>query len=123
MNDNTAKKPKVFVYAPFSRPNVWPEGGQAVEKMEGFEAYDLGYGFVRYDHQLTFDDLYNYQLAPVSHEAWPHKVGDPVVVDEVDEAVVWGYAPRHQYIVRFTDPYLLDVHALASWRVIEGGTL
>lgn len=59
------------------------------------------YGTVSYTRQLSQDELYRYEMAPYSDNAYLYPIGARVLVNEQDEAVVSAHLPRGRYEVKY----------------------
>lgn len=86
----------VYEYGMRNRP-AWSAApkGWVQAKPEGLSAYE--YGTVVYDHKLTSKELYDYEMYPVSANAYEFEIGATVWLNEVDPAVVVGYEDRGAY--------------------------
>jgi hypothetical protein len=90
-------EPEKFIYGCTSRPPEYasvPEGWTDAD-----EHPDYRHGTITYFWQLTPDEVYRYELLPVSENAYRYGLGEKVLLRGVDEAVIAGYSPRGRYIV------------------------
>ncbi len=98
---NEQETEQEFVYAPLNRPAFYgtaPEGF-TVKSDEQTDA--LPYGTVSYTRKLTAQELYKWEMIPVSPNAYIYAVGSRVLVNDCDDATVTEHAPRGRYIVKF----------------------
>src|SRR5258708_538735 len=103
MSDTNAEH---FVYAPVNRPAGYgtvPVGYLWVSNIGGYD-----YGTVTYAWKLTPEEMYRYELYPVSHNAYQHAIGSRVLVNGQDEATVMAHEPRHRYTVEYDTNGELD---------------
>lgn len=78
-----------YLYAMINRParQAAPTGWHEVVSSRN----SFIYGVVGYDRKLTAEELFGYEMAPLSPAAQLFDVGDEVIVNDVDEGVVTGY--------------------------------
>ncbi len=90
---------ELYEYALFNRPAVeaapkgWQIGSPASERFD--------YGTITYTRKLTDKEVYDYELYPVSPNAFAFQVGDRVLVNDCDTATIMRQEMRNRYTVRF----------------------
>ena len=78
-----------------------PDNRQAAEWDDPDKLYP--FGFVSYHRKLTQDELYKWEMDPVSENAYQFKIGDKVLVNDIDPATISGFDLRGRYLIDYTE--------------------
>lgn len=89
-----------FTYGTLNRPAMYatvPEGFTLLDSPQNDECVDR----ISYAQPLTIDQMRRYELVPISAEAYPFQLGDKVIVNECDDAIISGYETRGRCVVTY----------------------
>ncbi len=89
-----------YVYGLRNRPPMYgtcPEGYLRLEARRDYQ-----FEVAIYDHKLTSDEEYRFEMFPISANAYDFQVGDAVIVVETEEqGVITQQLHNHRYVVHF----------------------
>ena len=98
---NEQETEQEYVYAPLNRPAFYGTAPEGFTIKSEEQTDTLPYGTITYTRKLTAQELYKWEMIPVSANAYIYAVGSRVLVNDCDDATVVGHAPRGRYIVKF----------------------